>query len=77
MDLAMKASPLLGQRIRMLRKRQHLTQETLSLQLRQMGLDVSRSTLAKIEAGVRHVSVEELRALTKLRGTDFNFLLAE
>lgn len=40
-----------------------MTQEELSAQLQIHGCDISRGTLAKIEAGIRHISVDELQAI--------------
>ncbi|HHY0563926.1 TPA: helix-turn-helix domain-containing protein [Vibrio parahaemolyticus] len=46
---------IVGAQVRTLRKEQKLTQEQLSARCNVIGLDISRGTLAKIEAGVRQV----------------------
>ncbi len=46
---------VVGVQVRKLRKQQKLTQEQLSARCNVIGLDISRGTLAKIEAGVRQV----------------------
>ncbi|ATI47659.1 TPA: helix-turn-helix transcriptional regulator [Vibrio parahaemolyticus] len=46
---------VVGAQVRKLRKEQKLTQEQLSARCNVIGLDISRGTLAKIEAGVRQV----------------------
>ncbi|EJC6779674.1 helix-turn-helix domain-containing protein [Vibrio parahaemolyticus] len=46
---------VVGAQVRKLRKQQKLTQEQLSARCNVIGLDISRGTLAKIEAGVRKV----------------------
>ncbi|TOK94422.1 helix-turn-helix domain-containing protein, partial [Vibrio parahaemolyticus] len=46
--------------VRKLRKEQKLTQEQLSARCNVIGLDISRGTLAKIEAGVRQVIDTEI-----------------
>ncbi|WP_256935513.1 helix-turn-helix domain-containing protein, partial [Vibrio parahaemolyticus] len=51
---------IVGSQIRTLRKQQKLTQEQLSARCNLIGLDISRGTLAKIEAGVRQVIDTEI-----------------
>ena len=50
----------MGSRIRLLREARHLTQEQLAAKLQVQGCDITRSGLAKIEAGQRHVYPDEL-----------------
>ncbi|MCR9780065.1 helix-turn-helix domain-containing protein [Vibrio parahaemolyticus] len=50
----------MGAQVRKLRKEQKLTQEQLSARCNVIGLDISRGTLAKIEAGVRQVIDTEI-----------------
>lgn len=63
MDQGIKADKSIGENIRKYRNAKGLTQEQLSAQLQVRGCDLSRGTLAKIEAGIRHISVEELNAV--------------
>ncbi|EIN6342562.1 helix-turn-helix domain-containing protein [Vibrio parahaemolyticus] len=59
---------IVGAQVRKLRKQQKLTQEQLSARCNVIGLDISRGTLAKIEAGVRQVIDKEIVQLaTALR----------
>ncbi|WP_218744435.1 helix-turn-helix domain-containing protein, partial [Vibrio parahaemolyticus] len=51
---------IVGAQVRTLRKQQKLTQEQLSARCNLIGLDISRGTLAKIEAGVRQVIDTEI-----------------
>ncbi|HHJ3217154.1 TPA: helix-turn-helix domain-containing protein [Vibrio parahaemolyticus] len=51
---------VVGAQVRKLRKDQKLTQEQLSARCNVIGLDISRGTLAKIEAGVRQVTDSEI-----------------
>ena len=51
---------VVGVNIRLLRKQQKITQEQLSAKCNVIGLDISRGTLAKIEAGVRQVTDVEI-----------------
>lgn len=50
----------IGQNIRRLREKADLTQEMLSARLQTMGCDITRSALAKIEVGQRHLYPDEI-----------------
>lgn len=56
----------MGKNLRRLRQRKKLTQEQVAAKLQVRGCDVTRSALAKIEAGQRHVYVDELKALREI-----------
>ena len=47
-----------GARLRTIRERLHLTQEQLAAMLQVRGVDLTRSALAKIEVGQRHVYLD-------------------
>ena len=49
-----------GANIRILREKAGLTQEQLSARLQVNGCDVTRSALAKIEVGQRHLYPDEI-----------------
>ena len=55
-----------GQRIRQFRELRGLTQEQVSAKLQTMGCDITRSALAKIEVGQRHIYLDELKRLAKI-----------
>lgn len=63
-----------GKNIRTLRKKKKLTQEQLSAQLQVKGCDITRSALAKIEVGQRHLYPDEIRLLKELLGVTFEEL---
>lgn len=65
---------LLGQRIRFLREAQGLTQEQLSARLQLNNCDITRSALAKIEVGQRHIYPDELFLIRKLLNVSFDEL---
>ena len=65
----------LGQNIRALRMKKGFSQEQLAAQLQVRGCDVTRSALAKIEVGQRHIYPDELRALREILGVAFEELL--
>lgn len=56
----------IGQSIRLLREKSGLTQEMLSAKLQTEGCDITRSALAKIEVGQRHLYPDEIILLKKL-----------
>ena len=56
----------LGQNLRDILIRQGLTQEEVSTRLQIRGCDVTRSALAKIEAGQRHLYPQKLKALREI-----------
>ncbi|MBQ9941635.1 MAG: helix-turn-helix transcriptional regulator [Christensenellaceae bacterium] len=64
-----------GKKVRELRKQRGLTQEQLSAQLQTAGCDVTRSALAKIEVGQRHLYIDELKLLKELLKVDYADLL--
>ena len=63
-----------GQNIRRLRESRHMTQEQLAVKLQLNGCDITRSALAKIEVGQRHVYPDEIRLLKELLGASFEEL---
>lgn len=63
-----------GQNIRRLRESRHMTQEQLAAKLQLNGCDITRSALAKIEVGQRHVYPDEIRLLKELLGASFEEL---
>lgn len=65
---------MLGQNIRRLRMQKNLSQEQLSAQLQVRGCDVTRSALAKIEVGQRHIYPDELKFLRELLGVSYDEL---
>ena len=50
----------IGKNIRALREKAGLTQEQLSAKLQTCGCDITRSALAKIEVGQRHIYPDEI-----------------
>lgn len=64
-----------GQQVRLLREAKGLTQEELAARLQVRGCDVTRSALAKIEVGQRHIYAVELRCLREVLATTYDALL--
>ena len=61
----------LGQNIRQLREKNHLTQEQLSAKLQVCNCDITRSALAKIEVGQRHIYPDEIFLFKMLLDVDY------
>lgn len=64
----------LGQNIRRLRKERNLSQDQLAAQLQTRGCDITRSALAKMEVGQRHIYPDELKLLRELLGVSYEEL---
>ena len=61
----------IGQNIRKLREKSGLTQEMLSARLQTEGCDITRSALAKIEVGQRHIYPDEILLIKKILKVSF------
>ncbi|MBR1470411.1 MAG: helix-turn-helix transcriptional regulator [Lachnospiraceae bacterium] len=62
----------LGKQIRYLRKKQHLTQEEVTVRMQLQGCDISRSIYSQIECGTYSIRVSELFALAEIFKCDIN-----
>jgi transcriptional regulator with XRE-family HTH domain len=65
-----------GREIHRFRLMRNLTQEGLAASLQLHGFDISRTTLAKIEAGIRCVSDVEVVVFSRVLGCTPNDLLS-
>ena len=61
-----------GANIRRLREKADITQEQLSARLQVNGCDITRSALAKIEVGQRHLYPDEIILLKKLLNVSYD-----
>lgn len=61
-----------GQNIRRLRESRKITQEMLAAKLQINGCDITRSAIAKIEVGQRHVYPDEIRLIKEILGVSFD-----
>ena len=62
----------IGENIRRLRERAGITQELLAVKLQINGCDITRSAIAKIEVGQRHLYPDEIVLLKKILGTTYD-----
>ena len=61
----------IGNNIRNLRERAGLTQEQVAAKLQTSGCDITRSAVAKIEVGQRHLYPDEIILLKEILGTSY------
>ena len=64
-----------GRKIRKFRENKGMTQELLSTKMQLGGCDITRSALAKIEVGQRHIYLDELKLLVFLLEIKYEDLL--
>ena len=62
----------IGENIRLLRLRAGLTQEALAAKLQLAGCDITRSAVAKIEVGQRHLYPDEVILLREILSASYD-----
>ena len=62
----------IGQNIRKLREKRNMTQENLAAKLQLEGCDITRSAVAKIEVGQRHLYPDEILLIKKILEVSFD-----
>ena len=65
----------IGSNIRRLRERAGMTQDALASKLQLRGCDITRSAVAKIEVGQRHLYPDELILIKEILNVDFEEIL--
>lgn len=66
---------LVGLRLPLLRKEHHLSQHELAVQLQNIGLDIDKNVITRIENQQRFVYDIEVKAIAKLFGVPYDFLI--
>ena len=61
-----------GNNIRQIREAKGMTQDVLAAKLQLNGCDITRSAIAKIEVGQRHLYPDEVIMLRKILNTTFD-----
>ena len=61
-----------GNNIRILRERKKVTQEILAAKLQVNGCDITRSAVAKIEVGQRHIYPDEIILIKQILGVTYD-----
>ena len=62
----------IGANVRMLREKKGMTQEELSVKLQVLGCDITRSAVAKIEVGQRHLYPDEIVLIKNILEVEYN-----
>lgn len=62
----------IGENIKNLRIKSELTQELLAAKLQIEGCDITRSAIAKIEVGQRHLYPDEIILMKKILNTTYD-----
>ena len=62
----------IGANIRNLREKNGMTQDMLASQLQLRGCDITRSAVAKIEVGQRHLYPDEIILIKEILGVEFD-----
>ena len=67
-----KIEKQVGNNIRALREKSGLTQEMLATRLQLKGCDITRSAIAKIEVGQRHLYPDEIILIKEILNVTFD-----
>ncbi len=62
----------IGNNIRQLRENAGLTQEALAARLQVCGCDITRSAIAKMEVGQRHIYPDEIILIKKILKAEYD-----
>lgn len=60
-----------GNNIRIIRENRKITQDILATRLQLAGCDITRSAVAKIEVGQRHIYPDEIKLIKEILNTTF------
>lgn len=66
-----KYEKIIGNNIRKIRENSKMTQELLATKLQIAGCDITRSAVAKIEVGQRHIYPDEIKLIKEILDTTF------
>lgn len=66
-----------GKNIKSLREKANLTQEYLATQMQLNGCDITRSAIAKIEVGQRHLYPDEIILIKKILNVSYEDIFME
>lgn len=66
----------IGYNIRNIREKNGMTQEELSARLQLRGCDITRSAIAKIEVGQRHLYPDEIISIKEVLNTEYDMIFS-
>ena len=72
LDLNRQIEMKVGNNIRQIREAKGMTQELLAAKLQLMGCDITRSAVAKIEVGQRHLYPDEIILILQILDTSYD-----
>ena len=62
---------IIGNNIRILREQRNMTQDSLAAKLQLLGCDITRSAIAKIEVGQRHLYPDEIILIKQILNVNY------
>ncbi len=65
----------IGENVKRLRIKANMTQDMVAAKLQLMGCDITRSAVAKIEVGQRHLYPDEIMLLKDILNTSYDEIL--
>lgn len=74
-DMNVDVEKRMGKNIRNLREKAGMTQDVLAAKLQISGCDITRSAVAKIEVGQRHLYPDELILIKRILKVSFDDIL--
>ncbi len=72
-----KIEKKVGQNIRSLREKAGMTQDILAAKLQLRGCDITRSAVAKIEVGQRHLYPDEIILIKEILGAEYDDIFSQ
>lgn len=66
---------IIGERLRLLRQKEKISQRDLANRLQLLGIDMDRNVITRIETNKRYVSDIELKAISKVFQVSYEYLL--
>lgn len=72
-----KIEKKIGQNIRNIRENRKMTQEAMATKLQLAGCDITRSAVAKIEVGQRHLYPDEIILIKEILNTTYDEIFCQ
>ena len=71
-----KIEKIIGNNLKTIREKANFTQDLLAAKLQLCGSDITRSAIAKIEVGQRHLYPDEIILIKQILNTTYDELLS-
>ena len=69
------AKNLIGERLKLLREREKLSQRVLAHQFQLIGVDIDKNVITRIETNKRYVTDMELQAIARIFHVSYEYLI--